>query len=166
MPELYPLLLKLNDKNILIFGGGNVSLRKAKALIQEKACLTVISPHFLPEFHSLKKEANLNLIMRCGKISDVKKKYFLILSATDDKNFNHNVTKTALKKNILCNNVSEPQQQKSLSTFRNTMYITRFPFIISVFSSGNPKLSQQFLVDIEQKLLPIYLHKSSHDKKE
>ena len=50
----YPVFLNLKDKKVLLFGGGNVALRKAKSLIQCGANMTAISKDFSKKFQDLR----------------------------------------------------------------------------------------------------------------
>jgi len=50
----YPLMLKVKGEPCLVVGGGAVALKKARALRQAGADVTVVSPDFTPGFLRLR----------------------------------------------------------------------------------------------------------------
>jgi siroheme synthase-like protein len=48
-----PLFFDLQERRILVIGGGKVALRKSQQLDQAGASLTIIAPQILDEFRQL-----------------------------------------------------------------------------------------------------------------
>lgn len=101
---MIPVAINLKNKNVLIIGGGKVALQRTKKYLSQKANITVVSPHFLDEF----KELNV----KC--IEDIyHEKYleniFMVYSATQFKEINHQVIIDCQKRNILCGSATKDE---------------------------------------------------------
>lgn len=89
--------LHLENKQVLIVGGGKVAFRKAKQFYEEGAMLTIISPDFLDDF----KTIEATYINRRYEKEDCANKFY-IYAATDNQQVNEEIIKDANHKNILC----------------------------------------------------------------
>src|ERR1700733_14965303 len=49
----YPIALDLSGRAVVVVGGGTVALRRARALVEAGAVVTVIAPQVRPEFDGL-----------------------------------------------------------------------------------------------------------------
>ena len=100
--KMKPIIVKHQDKKIVVFGGGKVGLRKAKYF--KEADLHVISDEFIPGFEELDiktTETELTTSNIDRYISDS----FLVIPATNNQELNQEITRRAQKKNILVNQV-------------------------------------------------------------
>ena len=100
---MLPVLLNLQGKRAVVFGGGPVAERRAVKLLQAGARVTVVSREFTPGLEGL-KSPRLELVERevqdgAGfiEISDV------VLVATNDKDLNASLEKEARKQKKLVN---------------------------------------------------------------
>lgn len=89
MTAIYPLALKLVNKNVLVVGAGKVALRKLQGLANTSAKVTVISPEVLPEIHLL---ANVTVVQRPFQPSDTQG-FHIIYAATDQPLVNDEVAR-------------------------------------------------------------------------
>jgi siroheme synthase-like protein len=130
-----PLFFDLQERRILVIGGGKVALRKSQQLDQAGASLTIIAPQILDEFRQL---ANVCLIERKAAIEDIKPDFFLVFIASSDQQANSRIA-------------DECRQQKVLfcrcDDFKKGDFITgntlsRGEIICSTISGGVPEVSR------------------------
>ena len=92
---------------MLVVGGGSIALRKVKTLLPTGARITVVAPHFLPEFKTLAESQQLvtlkereyeTLDLRC---------MFMVFICTDKPAVNALVNNDAHARRILVNNACD-----------------------------------------------------------
>ncbi|MDN7023457.1 bifunctional precorrin-2 dehydrogenase/sirohydrochlorin ferrochelatase [Methanoculleus sp. FWC-SCC1] len=107
---MIPLMLDLAGRTVLIFGGGDVGVRKA-AFFQHEAKVTVISRSFSPAFDGL-------TIRRCRmEIADLREDElvrmltgaFLVVTATSDPALNDRIGSLCRERGVLWNNAAGEQ---------------------------------------------------------
>ncbi|HIH37171.1 MAG TPA: bifunctional precorrin-2 dehydrogenase/sirohydrochlorin ferrochelatase [Methanocellales archaeon] len=106
LSKLLPLIIDLESKKIIIFGGGLVGERKAKLF--QGADLTVVSKDFTSTLCQLKDEGHIQLIesdLGDIKIESIIEDAFMVVPATDDLALNSKITAMAKKHKILVNSV-------------------------------------------------------------
>ncbi|PHV71847.1 siroheme synthase [Sporanaerobium hydrogeniformans] len=141
----YPMMLKLQGKKVIVFGGGKVAYGKAKGLLEAGACVQVISPQFDKVFEGLHKQMTLIegyyeevLLQGC----------FLVVAATNHPNINEQIGKACEEKGILCNVVSSP----SLSSFIVPSVVRRGEFVLSISTGGNsPALAKHIKKELAKR---------------
>ncbi len=164
----YPAFLNLKNKNVLLFGAGEVALRKAKSLSETGAKLTVISKEFSPDFKRFARSKNMKL-KKGSQIPGRIGEFSLVVSATSDPRFNEGVWRACTKKGILVNVVDDPAH----SSFIVPSVIRRGNLQIAISTGGaSPALAkalrQRFESELNQKYgdLVAYLKKQRiHIKK-
>jgi siroheme synthase-like protein len=104
---VYPLFLNLTGQPVLIVGGGNVGLRKAKGLVEAGARVTVVSPAFAGEFKALKVA-----ILRAAYAGRHMKlqPWRLVFAATDVRAVNARVRRDAAAAGVLCSRADDPDE--------------------------------------------------------
>lgn len=123
---MYPVLLNLKNKSVLVVGGGKVASRKIKALLENEAKVTVISPelnqaidrnriHWIPRKYQSKDGVNFDLIFAC----------------TNDPNLNLAIYEGSQAGQFV-NNASD----KEHSDFYNMKVIESNDYLFSVSSLG------------------------------
>lgn len=75
---MLPIILDLTGRKALVVGGGRIAYRKAKALADEGAHVTVISPNFVDDFSTM---SNATLVQRTFEVGDTGG-YQLVITAT------------------------------------------------------------------------------------
>ena len=75
---MLPIILDLTGRKALVVGGGRIAYRKAKALADEGAHVTVISPNFVDDFSIM---PNATLVQRTFEVGDTGG-YQLVITAT------------------------------------------------------------------------------------
>lgn len=124
---MYPIMLDLSGKTVIIIGGGKVALRKTKGLLQAKAKVTIVAPDILPDFNGLLGVRQIN--------APYDKKYLisaqLIFACTDSKIVNQQVVNDA-SANQWVNDCS----QKENSDFFNMATIEQADYLIALSYYG------------------------------
>jgi len=103
---MMPLFVDLEDKRIVIFGGGRVGYRKSKRFIEE-GCneIIVVSNSFLNDFEELAKTGKIKFVERdlTKGFSDLLEKTFMVVPVTDNEQINKDIMNEAIKRGILVN---------------------------------------------------------------
>lgn len=124
---MYPIMLDLSGKTVIIIGGGKIALRKTKSLLQAKAKVTIVAPDILPDFNELLGVRQIN--------APYDKKYLisaqLIFACTDSKIVNQQVVNDA-SANQWVNDCS----QKENSDFFNMATIEQADYLIALSYYG------------------------------
>ncbi len=100
-----PICLNLNNKNVVIFGGGRIAYQKAKILSKYGANINVIAKEFFKGFYKLK---NITLIQKEIDIKDLKSNYSFVVCALNDSKLNKKIYDFYANKNIPINVVDQP----------------------------------------------------------
>ena len=114
--DFLPLFHNLNDRNVLVVGGGEVALRKVRLVHQAGARITVVAKDFCPDLVELANEAAFiekpgpNLITAAYDQAQMETltPIVLVIAATNDRELNHQVSADAQALNILSNVVDDP----------------------------------------------------------
>jgi precorrin-2 dehydrogenase/sirohydrochlorin ferrochelatase len=135
----YPIAVDLQDKKVVVVGGGTVAKRKIDALLQCGADVYLISLELIPELKRLLKDGKVKLIGR-RLIKAYLKGAVLIIASTDDSALNLKVSAFAKKMGIPVNVVDRPAD----SDFIVPSVIRRGDLLIAVSTSGkSPALSKR-----------------------
>ncbi len=142
----YPILLNLKGKECVVFGGGEIALRKIEALIPCEARVSVFSPEVRPELEKLAQE---------GKITLEKKKYEpndlvganLVICATNDRSVNASIFREAEERGLWVNVVDDPE----FCNFIFPSILRRGKLVISVSTEGvSPAMAKKVRHELEQ----------------
>jgi siroheme synthase-like protein len=96
----YPIFIDVEERNVLIVGGGGVSARKAEALLQYGARVTVVAPEIADEVSRL--EPRIAIVRKRYEESDLDGR-LLVIAATDDAAVNARVAGDCRRRQILVN---------------------------------------------------------------
>ena len=105
MPH-FPVFMNIKNKEVLVFGGGMVALRKIKKLQVYEPRIKVIAPKVLPDINNYE---SVVVEKRSYKWTDLWKCPALVIAATDDNELNHKIAKRCHRKRILVNVVDDPK---------------------------------------------------------
>ncbi|MBQ9484208.1 MAG: bifunctional precorrin-2 dehydrogenase/sirohydrochlorin ferrochelatase, partial [Ruminiclostridium sp.] len=101
----FPFFIDIENKKILIVGGGNVALRKAEKLVQFGADIVVVAPEICAELERLD---GVKLIRRRFENNDICTA-FAVIAATNDKQLNARIYALCNDLGILVNTVDDPE---------------------------------------------------------
>ena len=107
---MIPVQISLNNKKVLIVGGGKVGLRKAKLFLNEGADVYVLS-------HSIEQElleCKIKWIHKYYESTDIIG-YFLVYACTDQKDVNARVVEDCNRMNILCGSATYNEESSFFS---------------------------------------------------
>jgi siroheme synthase-like protein len=107
MSELYPIFLNLKGRLCIVVGGGNVALRKARALAASGAKLRIVAPDICEEIRSEFGDAH-EIIEREFEQSDLNG-CLIAVAATDDRELNSRISADCRERGILVNAVDQPE---------------------------------------------------------
>ncbi len=83
---MYPVILNLKNKPVVVIGGGKVAARKIKGLVRSEACVTVVSPSLDPSIDL----ATINWVPRTYQPTDLLEAC-LIFACVDDNSINEQI---------------------------------------------------------------------------
>lgn len=140
----YPVFLDLRDMPVLVVGAGRVALRKARALVEAGASVTVVAPQATAEFD----QAPVRLLLRRFRASDVRGR-ILVFAATDDPAVNRRVALAARRHSVLVNVADSREECAFLAPAR----VRRGDLQVAVSTSGrSPRLAVALRRQIERLL--------------
>lgn len=143
-----PLFFNVQNKSVLIVGGGDVALRKVQSMLQAGAKVTVVSPEFHPSLLQL-NDPNLTLTKREYQAEDVHQRQ-LVIAATDELSLNSQVKDHCDALNIWVNVVDEPD----LCGFTFPSIIDRSPLVVAISTNGKAPVLGRLLKEKLEKLIP------------
>ena len=115
----FPLFVNIENKEVLIIGGGKIGGRKAQTLREYGGNVTVYSEKVTEE--TILADENIKVVNRNvshdeGEIKELVKKYFLVVVATDDTELNDRISHVCMCEHILVNNVSSKTEMNAMFT--------------------------------------------------
>lgn len=151
-----PLFFKLENRPVLVVGGGEVALRKADLLDKAGAVITFVSPEFEPRLTAQFGAGSNNT--RHTLITDRYQPHYLdkqtiVIACTDDEAVNKQIFHDCEARFIPVNVVDNPP----LCTFIFPAIVDRNPITIAVSSAGKaPVLARLLRAKIETVIPPQY----------
>ena len=143
--------LNLQNKKIIIIGGGNEAQKRINSVIKQKCDIIVISDSINSQINKLAKSKKIKLIKQ--KITDTKfiskLKPNLIITTTDDRKMNQKIIKDAKKKGIIVYSSDNPED----SDFSNPAIMDFENIIqIAIFTGGRSPAMSKKIKDKSEKL--------------
>ncbi len=134
MMALYPLLMQLEGKKVVVIGGGEVALRKVEDLYEAGAIILIVSPWVHPELEKMAEQSAgaISIKKRPYKKGDLKGA-MLAFSATNLPGVNMKVFAEAQKRGIFINAVDDPPN----CTFILPSFERRGELIMALSTSGS-----------------------------
>lgn len=152
--EYLPLFFDLKAQPVLLIGGGDIALRKARLLCRAGAKVRAVSRAFDPELAEL-IEANAGEMILGEYHSDLIQGVKLIIAATDDNQLHTRVHQDAELANVPINVVDTPP----LCTFIFPAIVDRSPIVIAISSAGKaPVLARNLRAKLETLIPNSYAH--------
>jgi precorrin-2 dehydrogenase/sirohydrochlorin ferrochelatase len=144
--------LNLQNKKIIIIGGGNEAQKRIKSIINQDCSITVISDIVNSQINKLSKTKKIKL--KKQKISDTKFlsefKPDLVITTTNDKKINQKIVNDAKKKKILAYSSDNPEN----SDFSNPAIIDFEKTIqIAIFTGGKSPVMSKKIKEKSEKVL-------------
>lgn len=128
---LFPLFADLQDRAVLVVGGGSVAARKVEALLGAGARITVGAPSLDARLHALAEAGTI--VHRAGNfVPDWLDTVWLAVAATDDRAVNRAVADAGAARRVFVNVVDDAE----LSSFQVPSLIDRGPLQIAISTRG------------------------------
>ena len=142
-----PAFLNLEEKRVLVVGGGKVARRKINALIAAGAEIVVISPEIEGGLEDMVDAGLLEWKARRYEYGDLEG-FWLVIAATSDSGVNYKIYEEA-KDYIQLYNIAD---RPDLSTFYTTAQVKQGDLQIAISTGGKaPALSGQIRAELEER---------------
>ena len=124
----FPLFVDLNDKTVLVVGGGPVAARKARVLLDYGTRVLVCAPRFVPELEQLSGAE----LLRQPFVPELLEGVSLAVAATDDRVLNRTVAQLCRERSIPVN-VADSRED---STFLFPAVVRRGRLSVGISTGG------------------------------
>ena len=152
--EYLPLFHKLQGRTVLVVGGGEVALRKARLLADAGATLRVVTLTIRDDMRQMLESVHGELRLR-GYQEDDLEGVVLVIAATDDEPLNQQISEQAQARGVPVNVVDAPK----LCSVIFPAIVDRSPLIVAVSSGGDaPVLARLMRAKIETWIPATYGH--------
>jgi len=142
--------LNLNDKTVIVIGGGNEAQKRINSLLKQDCEILVISDSVNSQINKLVKAKKIKL--KKQKIQDTKfiskLKPNMIITTTNDRNINQKIINSAKRNKIIVYSSDNPED----SDFSNPAIIDFENMIqIAIFTGGrSPAMSKKIRIQSEK----------------
>ena len=145
---LFPLFADLQDRRVLVVGGGPVAERKTEALLRAGARPRVGAPDLTPRLRAWHKDGRIAWI--AGRFdAHWLSGAWLVVAATDDADINRAVAAVAEARHVFANVVDDAE----LSSFQVPAIVERGPLQVAISSGGGaPMLARHLRRQLESLL--------------
>lgn len=150
--DYLPIFCRLDNKPVLLVGGGEVAERKARLLLDAGAQLTVVAPELDPELAELAANGSIEWLDAEFAPAQLTGKW-LVVAATDRREVNALVYQSANQARIFANVVDDPKR----SSFIMPSIIDRSPLMVAISSGGKAPVLARLLREKLEALLPQHL---------
>ena len=149
---LFPAFLKLENRQVIIIGGGSLAESKLPALLEAGARVRLISPRLNPSLTAQVRARNLDWWPKLYEQGDLAGA-FLVIAATSIPEVNAAVFREAEARNILCNAVDDIAN----CHFYFGSIVQRGDLQIAISTNGkSPALAQRLRKELAQQFGPEY----------
>jgi precorrin-2 dehydrogenase / sirohydrochlorin ferrochelatase len=148
----YPIYLDIENRDVVIIGGGNVCARKAETMMKYGARVTVVSPEFTDELEQWAREGCLALKRKRYDHSDLEGAN-IVIASTDDQSVNEQIAADCRARRIPVNVVDVTP----LCEFIVPAIIEKGSIQIAVSTGGSsPAIARTLKEDLHRMIGPEY----------
>ena len=152
MSSLFPMFVKLEGRQCLVVGAGNVAEGKIASLIDTGARVRVVAVSALPTITEWADSGLIELLLRPFAPEDLAQA-FLAVVATSSPELNQEIYREATTRGVLCNVVDVPE----LCDFYYPAVVQRGHLQIAISTNGqSPALAKRLREQLEQQFGPGY----------
>ncbi|MDF1880142.1 bifunctional precorrin-2 dehydrogenase/sirohydrochlorin ferrochelatase [Sulfurimonas sp. MAG313] len=136
----FPAFIQLQDKKVLLVGGGNIAYEKLERLLDFTHDIYVIALDLSEKMHSLMQEHNIKYEQKAYVKGDIKD-YCIVVVAVDDISLQKDIFEESKAYKCLCNAVDSV----SYCDFIFPSYIKEGHLTIAISTSGaSPSFAKYF----------------------
>lgn len=106
--SLFPFFTEIGGKRCLVVGGGAVARRKAEALVEFGAAITLVAPEV---DEGLKQNSAVTVRRRQFREEDLEEDWAFVIAASDDPAVNAQVAALCAQRNLPVNRADEPGRE-------------------------------------------------------
>jgi len=114
----FPLFVNLENKKVLVIGGGKIAYKKITKILEYSANVTIVAEKIeeekLLQLENVKIVDNKRIENDKDIIGELVKDYFLVIAATNDEELNENIAKICDSRGILINNISSKTEMNAM----------------------------------------------------
>ena len=148
----YPIFLDIEDRSVVIIGGGNVCARKAETMMNYGAKVTIVSPEFTEEIERWGGEGKLTMRRKRYDEADLDGAN-IVIASTDDTPTNEQIAADCRRRRIPVNVVDVTP----LCEFIVPAIIDKGSVTIAVSTGGkSPALARTLKEDLQRMIGPEY----------
>ncbi|MBY4675458.1 siroheme synthase CysG [Marinobacterium arenosum] len=147
--DYLPLFYKVQSQDVLLVGGGQIALRKARLLARAGATITVVSHQVCDELQLL-LDQHQGIAVIGEYHSALLDGKMLVVAATNDEALNERVHYDAAERQVPINVVDNPR----LCTFVFPAIVDRSPIVIGISSGGKAPVLARLLRAKLETLIP------------
>lgn len=137
---MYPVMINIREKKVVVVGGGKVAARKIKTLLAEQAAVTVVSP----TLHADIPQAEVHWLARPYQTGDLEGAK-LVFACTDQAEVNRQIMEDAAPSQLV-NNTGD----KTFSDFYNVAIARKKDVSVMISTNGlSPSRSKEIRKKIE-----------------
>lgn len=146
--QTLPIFVALQNKSVLVVGGGDVALRKVQTLLQFGARVEVVAHSICPELRAIDCD-DLSLSVGDYQACQLDDKW-LVIAATDNESVNDQVHLDALERKLFVNVVDDLAR----CHFITPAIIDRSPIVIAISSNGEAPVLARLWKEALEKQIP------------
>src|SRR5882757_675927 len=148
----YPIYLDIEDRAVLIVGGGTVCARKAETMMRYGARVTIVSPEITDEIAEWEREGVLSVHRKLYMEQDLEGAS-IVIASTDDPCVNARVARDCRRRRIPVNVVDVTH----LCEFIVPAIIEKGSIQIAISTGGkSPALARTLKEDLQRTIGPEY----------
>lgn len=148
----YPIYLDIENRNVVIIGGGNVCARKAETMMKYGARVTIVSPELTDEIEGWAREGCLALKRKTYEASDLDGAH-IVIASTDHQTVNEQIAADCRARRIPVNVVDVTP----LCEFIVPAIIEKGSIQIAVSTGGkSPAVARTLKEDLQRMIGPEY----------
>ncbi len=142
----YIACLRLEGRNCLVVGGGEIGLEKVEGVLACNGDVTLVAPEANAELQALADEGSITWEQRPYESADLEGK-FMAIAATNDTDVNISVYEDAERRAMLVNVVDVP----SLCNFILPAIVRTGPLAIAISTAGaSPALAKRIKAEVTE----------------
>jgi precorrin-2 dehydrogenase / sirohydrochlorin ferrochelatase len=150
--SLFPAFLKLENRLVLVVGGGAIASSKIPSLRSAGARVTIIAPKLSGDLAELVRRREITWLPKLFEPPDLNG-IFLVIAATNSRELNASVFAEADARNILCNAVDDVDH----CHFYYGSIVQRGDLQIAISTNGkSPALAQRLRRELQEQFGPEY----------